>query len=120
MAITRMNREVFFGGSDSAGSPDWRDDIRSGKVPMGPPEIVAPTVLWLAHRATNINGEIYSSSSGKVARVGFVIGEGLFNPRHDPEDIRDNLTAARELGNYLEPHSTADELAVIPRLYGVS
>ncbi len=118
MAITRMNRDVFFGGSDSEGSADWRDDIRSGKVPMGPPEIVAPTVLWLAHRQTKVNGEICSTSSGKVARVGIVIAEGFFDPNHDVEDIRDNFETVRNLGEYLEPKCTADELAVIPTLYG--
>lgn len=117
MAITRMNREVFFGGADSGASPDWREDIRSGKVPMGPPEIVAPTVLWLAHRSTQVNGEIYSSSSGKVARVGFVVGQGFFDPHHEPETIRDNVEAVRNLRQFIEPASTAEELAVIPPLY---
>lgn len=117
MAITRMNQEVFFGGSDSAGSPDWRDDIRSGQVPMGPPAIVAPTVLWLAHRTTKQNGAIFSSSSGKVARVGFVIGEGFFDPQHGPEELRHHSANVCRLGDQLEPSSTADELALIPMLY---
>lgn len=117
MAVTRMNREAFFGGSDSAGSPDWRDDIRSGKVPMGPPEIVAPTVLWLAHRTTKQNGAIFSSSSGKVARVGFVIGEGFFDPHHGPDDLRAHSADVCRLGEALEPSCTADELALIPTLY---
>jgi NAD(P)-dependent dehydrogenase (short-subunit alcohol dehydrogenase family) len=68
MAITRMNRDAFFGGAD-AGGQDWQADIRGGMVPMGPPSIVAPTVLWLAHHSTAINGEIRSTASGKVARV---------------------------------------------------
>lgn len=117
MAVTRMNREVFFGGEDSAGSADWRDDIRSGRVPMGPPEAVAPAVLWLAHASTQINGEIFSSSSGKVARVGFVVGEGFFDPHHGPEQLRDNAGAICDLRNFLEPKCTADELAAIPPLY---
>lgn len=117
MAVTRMNREVFFGGADSQGSPDWRDDIRSGRVPMGPPEAVAPTVLWLSHASTQINGEIFSASSGKVARVGFVVGEGYFDPHHGPEQLRDNAETMRDLRDYLEPRCTGDELAAIPPLY---
>lgn len=116
MAVTRMNRDVFFGGAEQE-AEDWRDDIISGKVPMGPPEIVAPTVLWLAHRETEINGEIFSSSSGKVARVAFVVGEGYFNAYHGPEDLRDNADKIRTLGNYLDPTCTLDELALIPRLF---
>ncbi len=118
MAVTRMNREVFFGGAVVEGQ-NWRDDIGSGKVPMGPASIVAPTVLWLAHRSTMLNGEIFSSSSGKVARVDFVVGEGYFNPHHGPEELRDNAETIRMLGNYLDPTFTGDELAAIPPLFGV-
>jgi NAD(P)-dependent dehydrogenase (short-subunit alcohol dehydrogenase family) len=117
MAVTRMNREAFFGGAVVEGN-NWRDDIASGKVPMGPAEIVAPTVLWLAHRSTTLNGEIFSSSSGKVARVAFVVGEGYFNPHHGPEDLQDNAEAIRTLGDYLDPKFTGDELAAIPPLFG--
>ena len=117
MAVTRMNREAFFGGQESSGE-HWQNDIAHGKVPMGPPSIVAPTVLWLAHRKTQLNGEIFSSSSGKVARVGFVVGEGYFNPDHGPEDLAAHASAFRILGNYLDPASTSDELAAIPPLFG--
>jgi len=116
MAVTRMNQEAFFGGA----APDpknWQSDIKSGIVPMGPPSIVSPAVLWLAHRSTTLNGEIYSTSSGKVARVGFVVGSGYFNPDHTPEDLRDNAATAHDLGSYLDPSCTLDELAVIPPLF---
>lgn len=116
MAVTRMNRDAFFGGR-APDSEDWRADIAEGKVPMGPPSIVAPTVLWLAHRSTKLNGEIFSSSSGKVARVGFVVGEGYFNPDHSPEDLAQNAAQIRELGDYLDPKSTSEELLVIPPLF---
>lgn len=116
MAITRMNRDVFFGGAQSQGE-DWESDIREGKVPMGPPSAVAPAVLWLSHRSTSLNGEIYSVSSGKVARVGFIVGHGYFNPSHSPEDLRDHEATIRSLDDWLEPRSTAEELAVIPPLF---
>jgi len=116
MAITRMNRDAFFGGADTQGE-DWREDIRSGKAPMGPASAVAPAVLWLAHRSTTVNGDIYSSSSGKVARVGFVVGQGYFDPDHGPEDLRDHIDAVRSLDNALDPTCTGDELALIPALF---
>lgn len=118
MAVTRMNRDVFFGGAASEG-PDWRDDIRNGVVPMGPPSAVSATVLWLAHRSTDLNGEIFSTSSGKVARVAFVVGEGYFNPDHQPEDLRDHIDLIRDLRDFLEPKSTSDELALIPPLFTI-
>lgn len=118
MAITRMNREAFFGGAQAQGE-DWRADIREGRAPMGPPSAVAPAVLWLAHRSTTFNGELFSVSSGKVARIGIVVGEGWFDPQHRPEDLRDHADEIRHLGDYLEPHCTADELVLIPRLFAV-
>lgn len=119
MAITRMNRDAFFSGANVEGD-DWQDDIRQGKAPMGPASAVSPTVLWLAHRTTTVNGDIYSTSSGKVGRVGFVVGEGYFNPGHAPEDLRDNLQTVRSLDNYLDSKRTLDELALIPPLFIVS
>jgi NAD(P)-dependent dehydrogenase (short-subunit alcohol dehydrogenase family) len=116
MAVTRMNRDAFFGGADVS-SDDWQADIRSGKVPMGPPSIVAPTVLWLAHTSTTLNGEIFSTSSGKVARVGFVVANGYFNPDHSPEDLRDHATTIRDISDPVEPLCTVDELLLIPPLF---
>jgi NAD(P)-dependent dehydrogenase (short-subunit alcohol dehydrogenase family) len=116
MAITRMNRDAFFGGADTQGD-NWQEDIRSGKAPMGPASAVSPAVLWLAHRSTTVNGDIYSTSSGKVARVGFVVGEGYFDPDHGPEDLRDHIERIRSLDNALDPTSTGDELALIPALF---
>lgn len=116
MAVTRMNRDAFFGGAEAEGD-DWQADIRAGKVPMGPPAIVSPAVLWLAHRSTTVNGDIFSVSSGKVARVGFIVGKGYFNPDHGPEELRDNLAAVRSLDDYLDPQGTAEELALIPKLF---
>jgi NAD(P)-dependent dehydrogenase (short-subunit alcohol dehydrogenase family) len=116
MAVTRMNQDAFFGGV-APDSKNWQADISNGIVPMGPPSIVSPTVLWLAHRSTKVNGEIYSTSSGKVGRVSFVVGEGYFNPNHGPEDLRDNIDAVRSLRAYLDPTCTLDELALIPPLF---
>ena len=117
MAVTRMNRDAFFGGAEAESGADWREEIRSGALPIGPGSIVSPTVLWLAHRSTPINGEIFSTSSGKVARVAFVIGEGYFNPHHEPEDLRDNCDAIRTLGDALDPVSVLDEVGLIQPLF---
>lgn len=116
MAVTRMNREAFFGGAEVQ-ADDWQADIRDGRVPMGPPSIVSATVLWLAHATTHINGEIFSTSSGKVARVAFLIGQGFFDPNHGPEDLRDHASQIRSLNDAFEPACTADELGLIPPLF---
>lgn len=116
MAVTRMNRDAFFNGKEAQGD-DWQTEIRLGNVPMGPPSIISPTVLWLAHCSTEVNGEIFSVSSGKVARVAFIIGGGYFNPDHTPEDLRDNIVALRSLDDFIDPRGTADEIALIPPLF---
>lgn len=52
-----------------------------------------------------------------MARVGFVVGQGYFNPDHAPEDLRDNAGTIRLLDGFCEPNCTADELALIPPLF---
>lgn len=116
MAVTRMNRDAFFGG-ENPDSDDWQADIRAGRVPIGPASIVSPTVLWLAHRSTDINGEIFSTSSGRVGRVGFVIGRGYFNPDHTPEDLAANNAIVRSLDDALDPSCAVDEIMLIPSLF---
>ena len=111
-----MNREAFFGGAASEGE-NWQDDIRTGAVPMGPPSAVSPTVLWLAHRSTDINGEIFSTSSGKVARVAFVVGNGIFDPDHTPETLAANSDRIRAIADPFEPSCCTDEIALIPPLF---
>ncbi|WP_214104748.1 SDR family NAD(P)-dependent oxidoreductase [Acrocarpospora catenulata] len=116
MAVTRMNSDHFFGGAVPA-NREWQADIVSGAVPIGPASLVPPTAVWLAHRATEANGGIYSTSSGKVARVGIVIGEGYFNPDHTPEDLVAAAHEVEELRDYLDPTTNADEIASIATLF---
>jgi NAD(P)-dependent dehydrogenase (short-subunit alcohol dehydrogenase family) len=116
MAVTRMNSEMFFGGVATPGE-NWQKDIHDGVVPIGPPAIVSPTVAWLAHRSTEVSGDVYSTTSGRVARVGFVIGAGYFNPTHRPEDLRDNVDQIRSLADILDPTSLNDEGPVIANLF---
>lgn len=118
MAVTRMNQEVFFGGN----APDpkvWQEDIKSGVTAIGPPSLVSPAVVWLAHRSTTLNGVVINSSSGRVSRLGFAVGEGYFNPAHSPEDLRDNAALIDTLGQYIDLTSVHDEIASIPPLFGV-
>lgn len=116
MAITRMNQEAFFGGAEVL-QDNWKEDLRSGSVPMGPPSIVSPAVLWLSHSDTAVTGQIFSTSSGKVARVAFVVGEGYFNPDHTMDDLQRHTDQIMNLGDFLEPRDTAAELMEIPPLF---
>jgi len=55
------------------------------------PQLVSPTVLWLAHPDTLVNGETFTSIAGTTAQV--VIGEayGFGADEPTPEAIRDNI-----------------------------
>jgi NAD(P)-dependent dehydrogenase (short-subunit alcohol dehydrogenase family) len=55
------------------------------------PELVSPTVAWLAHPDTRINGEVFTAIAGTTAQV--VIGEayGWGSDKPTPEQIRDNV-----------------------------
>jgi NAD(P)-dependent dehydrogenase (short-subunit alcohol dehydrogenase family) len=53
-------------------------------------ELVAPTVAWLAHPDTHVNGEVFTAVAGTTAQL--VVGEtyGFGSDLPTPEDIRDN------------------------------
>lgn len=55
------------------------------------PDLCAPTVVWLAHESCAVNGAVFESHAGRVARV--VTGEphGYWNFGLTPEDVRDNV-----------------------------
>ncbi|MCW2848453.1 MAG: short-chain dehydrogenase [Marmoricola sp.] len=54
------------------------------------PHLVSPTVLWLAHPDTTVNGETFTAIAGTTAQV--VIGEahGFGSDEPSPESIRDH------------------------------
>jgi NAD(P)-dependent dehydrogenase (short-subunit alcohol dehydrogenase family) len=53
-------------------------------------DLVAPTVVWLAHPDTHVNGEVFTAVAGTTAQL--VIGEtyGFGSDAPTPEDLRDN------------------------------
>jgi NAD(P)-dependent dehydrogenase (short-subunit alcohol dehydrogenase family) len=55
------------------------------------PELVSPTVLWLAHPDTKVNGEVFTAIAGTTAQV--VIGEayGWGSDVPTAEQVRDNM-----------------------------
>jgi len=116
MAVTRMNAEQVYGNAEPQ-EETWQQDIADGKVPMGPASVVAPAVTWLTHRDTDVTGEVFSVSSGKVGRVAIVVGDGFFDPDLEPEALRDHEQRVRSIESYFEPIQTADELKLIPPLF---
>ena len=55
------------------------------------PDLVAPTVLWLAHEQCRVNGEIFSAMAGSTTRIKVAETMGYFNAAPTPELVRDNF-----------------------------
>lgn len=67
----------------------------SAYPPMGP-ELVAPTVGWLAHESCSVNGELLVSIAGRVARA--FIGEsvGVYRPSWTIEQVGEDIDRIRD------------------------
>lgn len=83
-ALTRMAE-----GTDTSAYP-----------PMGP-ELVAPTVGWLAHESCSVTGELFIALAGRVARAVIVESPGVCRPSWTIEDVGRHLDAIRDVGSPL-------------------
>jgi NAD(P)-dependent dehydrogenase (short-subunit alcohol dehydrogenase family) len=93
VAITRMTEELF----GDAG------------VKMEP-SAVTPTVIYLAHESCPVNGEVYSTAGGVVARYFIGLTEGWQSADHTAEDVRDNFDQIRDETGYIVPEDPSGEL----------
>jgi len=83
------------------------------------PAEVSPTVALLCHEECPITGEVLSVGGGRVARFFIGMTEGWYQPGHTPEDVRDHLDEARDPSRHTIPEGTADEFALLTRLFGL-
>ncbi|MDA4106230.1 SDR family NAD(P)-dependent oxidoreductase [Mycolicibacterium holsaticum] len=67
----------------------------SAYPPMGP-ELVAPTVGWLAHESCSVNGEVFIALAGRVARAFVAETPGLYQPAWSIEDVGEQIAAIRD------------------------
>ncbi len=93
VAITRMTEELF---GDSG-------------VKMEP-SAVTPTVIYLAHEDCPVNGEVYSTAGGVVARYFIGLTPGWQSEGHSAEDVRDNFDQIRDETGYIVPEDPSGEL----------
>lgn len=63
--------------------------------PMGP-EMVAPTVGWLAHESCSVNGEVFIALAGRVARAFVAETRGLYQPSWSIEDVGEQIATIRD------------------------
>ncbi|MGE2714042.1 SDR family NAD(P)-dependent oxidoreductase [Mycolicibacterium litorale] len=67
----------------------------SAYPPMGP-ELVAPTVGWLAHETCSATGEMFVALAGRVASAVIAESPGVHRPSWSVEDVAENLDAIRD------------------------
>jgi NAD(P)-dependent dehydrogenase (short-subunit alcohol dehydrogenase family) len=63
------------------------EGIDTSAFPPMPPEMVAPTVGWLAHETCPITGEMLISAAGRVARAYVAETRGVYRPTWTIEDV---------------------------------
>ncbi len=71
------------------------EGVDTSAFPPMDPELVAPTVGWLAHESCSVTGELYISAAGRVARAYAVETEGVYRPAWSIEDVAENIDAIR-------------------------
>ena len=72
----------------------------SAYPPMGP-ELVAPTVGWLAHESCSISGEMLISLAGRVAKAFLAETPGVYRPSWTIEQVGEQLEGIRDTSNPL-------------------
>lgn len=76
------------------------------------PDLVAPVVLYLAHRRCELSGEVISAAFGRVSRVFIGSTPGWFNRDLTPEDVEANLDTILSDDNLCYPRNLNDEVAL--------
>lgn len=96
-AVTRMAE-----GRDTSAYP-----------PMSP-ELVAPTVGWLAHESCSVTGELLVSIAGRVAKAYVAETHGVYRPSWTIEDVAEQMDAIGNRDNPLVirpvPNGHADHI----------
>lgn len=71
------------------------EGLDTSAYPPMQPELVAPTVGWLAHEACSISGEMLVSIAGRVARAYVAESKGVYKPSWTIEEVAEHMPAIR-------------------------
>jgi NAD(P)-dependent dehydrogenase (short-subunit alcohol dehydrogenase family) len=90
------------------------EGIDISTYPPMDPELVAPTVGWLAHESCSVTGEMLISIAGRVARAAIVESPGVYRPSWTIEDVSASIDEIRDMRSPLEfpgvPNAHADHI----------
>ena len=82
MALTRLFHAA-------GGQPDSAEESMMGE--FMPPELVSPTVVWLAHESVSCTGQVFETAGGYASRM--MIAFGTARGAHTPEEVAANAGA---------------------------
>ena len=71
------------------------EGIDTSMFPPMEPELVAPTVGYLAHESCSISGEMLVSMAGRVAKAYIAETPGVYQPSWTIKEVADNIDAIR-------------------------
>ncbi|HKP60692.1 MAG TPA: SDR family NAD(P)-dependent oxidoreductase [Polyangiales bacterium] len=77
------------------------EGLDTSAYPPMDPELVAPTVGWLAHESCSISGEMLIALAGRVARAFIAETPGVYQPAWTIEDVGERLAAIRDTASPL-------------------
>jgi NAD(P)-dependent dehydrogenase (short-subunit alcohol dehydrogenase family) len=89
------------------------EEFRSFSAATRSPSAVAPIVAVLAHDSCPVTGEIFTASSGRVARIFFGETKGFFGVDHRPDDLLENWKAIMDEDEFVVPTSAGDNLQIV-------
>jgi NAD(P)-dependent dehydrogenase (short-subunit alcohol dehydrogenase family) len=72
------------------------EGLDTSAYPPMDPELVAPTVGWLAHQSCSVTGELFVAIAGRVARAFVAETPGVYRPSWTIEDVGANIDAIRD------------------------
>jgi NAD(P)-dependent dehydrogenase (short-subunit alcohol dehydrogenase family) len=84
------------------------EGLDTSAYPPMDPELVAPTVGWLAHESCSITGEMLVSLAGRVARAFIAETPGVYRPSWSIEQVGEQIEAIRN----------TDEPKIFPAISG--
>lgn len=83
------------------------------------PDCVTPLAVFLASEQCGFTHQIWTAGGGRFGRVFLGVNQGWFaGPGAVPsaEQVRDHLEEIRDIGSYIVPDSSADELKMLGKL----
>ncbi|WP_372799306.1 SDR family NAD(P)-dependent oxidoreductase, partial [Litorivivens sp.] len=69
--------------------------VDTSAFPPMDPDLVAPTVGWLAHESCSVSGEMLSSAAGRIARAFPAESPGVYQPSWTIEQVGERIEAIR-------------------------